>query len=176
LVGSRVDLFECLPRLGKTEGASYFFQENILSGHHCFCCTAPPVMLPNHTGTDNYCLSGLVVNYRVLLGCCGLDSLQLFNISSPTAPVVAGVKICCWEEEKNLYMQARQCTLLEVLQRPQSHFSCQSRRKTQAPYRAVEAALVTVPIVAGRERTDARGIDIVGQRASDTAPPRNVRV
>ncbi len=66
-------------------------------------------------------------------------------------------------------------TLLEVLQRPQSHFSSQSRRKTQAPCRAVEAALVTVPIVAGRERTDARGIDIVGQTVSDT-PPCNVRV
>ena len=27
------------PILRKTEGASYFFQENILSGHHRFCCT-----------------------------------------------------------------------------------------------------------------------------------------
>ena len=40
-----------------------FFKKNVLSGVHL----QPPVLLPNHTRTDNYWYPGLIVNYRELL-------------------------------------------------------------------------------------------------------------
>jgi hypothetical protein len=47
----------------KKKAACLFFSRKYI----VWCALASPVLLPNHTGTDNYYLSGLEVNYRVII-------------------------------------------------------------------------------------------------------------